>query len=218
MDLRLNLFLMIKLVFIILSSLTLFACVHKYGEYFLHEHRHHIFGESYNFNDTISVGNFQIHSNKWKDPDSLYNHFIKALINTELPIYFPDSSKNVQINDFRENRYLNARKMDQAQIKELAESCINCTKLVMVPIISIRYEATRFGSSAGGDILYSCSIEIAMNLVRYDEIVYYKQVRIVELGDRENYRNFSFPIPQEKWDGLVREVMKEYIERLKWEG
>ena len=218
MDLRLNLFLMIKLVFIILSSLTLSACVHKYGDYLHDEQRRYIFSESYDLNDTISIGDYQIHSNVWKDHDSLYNHFSEALINTEIPIHFSDSSKNVQINDFRENRYLYKRKINDSIIKQHAGVCLNCTNLVMVPIISIRYEATNYASGAGSNILYSCRINLSIHLVQNNKIVYFKQLRIVEYGDRENYRNYNFPIPQEKWDGLVREVMKEYIERLVWEG
>ena len=218
MDLRLNHFLMIKIVFIILSSLLIQSCVHNYGDYLHHGKRHYIFGESYNLNDTISVGDYQIYTSVWKDHDSLYNHFSEALINTEIPILFSDSSKNVHINDFRDNRYLYARKIDDTKIKEQAGACLNCTNLVMVPIISIRYEAVNYASGAGSNILYSCRITLSIRLVKDNEIVYFKQMRIVEYGDRDNYRNYNFPIPQEKWDGLLREVMKEYIERLEWRG
>lgn len=209
---------MIKIVFILLTSLMLQACVHNYGDYLHDEQRHYIYDGVFNMNDTISIGHYQVHSNKWQDSDSLFNHFRLALINSEIPIHFSDSIKNVQINDFRDNRYLHARKIEDARIKVHAETCINCTDLIMVPIISIRFEATNYASSAGSNILYSCRISLSIRLVQNNEIIYFKQLRIVEYGDRENYQNYNFPIPQEQWDGLVREVMKEYIERLKWEG
>ena len=202
----------------IFSLVLLCACLPRVGDYIHYKKRHYIFQEKYNIDDTISIGHYQVYTNVWKDNDSLYNHFKDALKKTDFSLHFSELSENSEINNFNENKYLESKKLDDSKIIEYANSCVNCKDLIMVPIIYINYKSGVIASNAGGEKYYLCQVIISIRLIRNNEIVYFKQMRMVEPGDEENYRNYHFPIPQEKWDGLVREVMKEYIERLKWEG
>ena len=55
-------------------------------------------------------------------------------------------------------------------------------------------------------------------MVKNNRVIYYKQMRYVEKVYSKNhsydFEDFYIPIAQKHWNGLVREVMKEYIERL----
>jgi len=173
-----------------------------------------LFRENYNLDDTISVGFYQEHANAWKPPDSLYNHVRIGLENSGLSVHFSESGGQKFFYDFERNSGIMRRNIDLEQVIQAANACLDCTSPVLIPIINVRYERL----SADSATEFMCFITLYVFLVQNDEIIYYKERRMWQEGNEENYNNYDFPVPQEKWDRLVREAMKEYIERLVWKG
>lgn len=196
----------------LLAALILGAC--SVGDSGFDANRKFTFQESYNLDDTISVGFYQEHANAWKPPDSLFNHFRIALKNSGLPVYFSESTGHKQLYDFENTPLLHTRKIDTQKIVSIANSCANCSNLVMVPIVKVSYEAL----PADSDPEFICIISVKIFIVQDDKIIYFAERGFAEDGNEENFRNYDFPIPQGKWDRLARELMKVYIERLVWKG
>lgn len=92
-------------------------------------------------------------------------------------------------------------------------------KTVIVPLISKSYSA--FRNSDGPGYYYICRFYLTIFVVRNKEIVYSKQLYYVTSEYDETSPLFrditNTPIPQKYWNGLFRETMREYIERVKWE-
>lgn len=202
----------LKLNVFLLAALILSACA--IGDTEFNANRKFPFQESYNLDDTISVGFYQEHSNAWKPPDSIFNHFRIALKNSGLPIHFSETTGSNQIYDFENVPFLKSREINEQKIISTANSCVNCSNLVMVPIVSVRYEAFTIDSEPE----FGCIVSVKIFLVQNEKIIYFVESGFLEPGKEENFRNYDFPIPQGKWDRLARELMINYIKRLLWKG
>jgi hypothetical protein len=156
--------------------------------------------------------------------DSLFNHVEKSLIKLDIPILI---EKNL-INKYTKNLYsynktvnpTNQQKINIDTLKSIVNTKGN-NELIFIPIVNFYFDQVRTGAGPAGLDPYPtfvCHLTISIFIFRNNEIIYHKRMRHTEMVDAEyhpfSYLDFKIPIPQEHWDGLVREVMKEYIEQL----
>lgn len=157
--------------------------------------------------------------------DSLFNLFKDAVSNLGLPVEVNKNNSNRMSGKFLKYNELDHKYPEDKGLAYII-SVVGDTqnKTVMVPLISKLYERYWAVNSAGSDTYpyFICRMYFTVFLVRNKEIIYSKQLRYVETIDSEfhdfEFHDFHIPIPQKHWDGLFREVMKEYIQRLEWEG
>ena len=196
------------------------------------QRRFYIFDKTYSSLDTVVIENYILYGvehtktlyNSWKkvelNSDSLIR-IIKESINQieGINFIFNDSLKNKKNKSFYLNPRLEYKKTDKEDIILLASEDTNVVSLI--PIVLKSFGVTRDPSLGAGEYTYPeliCHLSLAVYMVKNNKIIYFKQNRYVEIIHRKKhpyeYEDFFIPITQKHWDGLVREVMKEYIERL----
>lgn len=217
---------LISLVFVLLIGCKLS------NTYIPDERRNYIINEKYSFKDTLFIKNYILYGNA--DVGTIHNPWKRVELNSDslIDIFKISISKiesiNVCVNkplfnrvksdSYRSNPLLKYKKIDRNEIISLARIGLN--EISLIPVINFSFYSTRWSGSGQSDTYprFICHFNIAVFIVKNEEIIYYKQMRYVEKVNSEFYpyefEDFHIPIPQKHWDGLVREVMKEYIERL----
>lgn len=183
------------------------------------------------FKDSLYVNDFVIQSkhskstfSKWEvleiDADSVKNLFDSSLTQTKLNVYFNTNGENRVNEQFLDNTYMKPRKVNRDTI--LFYSKDNSKDYtVLFPIVSFSsdsFSTSAFGFSGvvPGESMYHIRLTLTIYLIKNGEIIYIGQVRtshVHQINDRYNEDNKQ-KIPLERWDGLVKEAMDEYIERL----
>lgn len=217
-------------ILVIISSALSCKLSHSYIP---DEERFYTFVESYSSLDTLNIENFIMYGSAdmgglhdpWRkvdlNSDSLIQIFKKSISHIKgINLHFNDSLKNKKNSSHYANPSLQYKKIDKEAIISLASKDNNSTSLI--PVIQFAFNASRWSGSGQFDTYPTliCHFNIAIFIVKNQDIIYSKQMRYVEKVDGEFYpyifEDFYIPIPQLHWDGLVREVMKEYIERMVW--
>lgn len=198
------------------------------------EKRFYVFNNTYSSSDSLYFQNYVLYAIARKgelvaedtrvrlNSDSLIKVFknsisqlkeVRMNIDTSTPLLNRVNSSYFSNPEFRYKLY------DKDYIISLANK--EKDVISFVPVVGLLYDTFRSASLGAGADTYPmliCHLSIAVFIIKNEEILYYKQMRYVESVDGEfhpyAYHDFNIPIPQEHWDGLVREVMKEYIERL----
>jgi hypothetical protein len=216
---------LILLVFVLVLS----SCFSKDG-YIYKQRRFYQFDSYYISKDTLFMNEFILYGTNTRhsiknyvevslNSDSLKTIFDRALTKTAVPIIFQKSSKNLGISIFKENPKLKFKKININDLFDIAYNNANNFKLI--PVIALNFTTSTGLSTSGADTYphFLCFLDIAIFVIKNNKLVYFKNMVHMEKVDGEyhpyKYEDFHIPIPQEHWDGLVREVMKEYIERLK---
>ncbi len=154
--------------------------------------------------------------------DSLFQVFKNAVINSSLP---------VDISPVNHNRMSSALiGYDKMNHRVLASGNLNYIigvakqsnhKLVLVPLITKSYVYTDY--LGGPECSYWVELYLTIFIVHKNEIIYSKQMSKREESVIIHTHPLDFDynkiqVPQKYWDGLFRETMREYIERVKWEN
>lgn len=209
--------------------LLIYSCTSKSG-YIYKQKRFYHFETSYNINDTLHLSDYILYGLYdqvglknfdivYLNDDSLFNKFIDSFELLELPLNLNNAHNNKITESFLKNRYSRYKKIDKDYIKAIAKK--QDEKTFIIPIIFKYFKSIRHGGIAGADTYptFYCHFSLAVFIIKNNKIIYYKQMRHVESVDSEfhpyKFEDFKIPIPQEHWDGLVKEVMREYIERRK---
>lgn len=219
---RYRFILIIALLFLILCSCTS-------NSYYFQNKNNYILQGNYS-NDSLVLRNYILFGTYRRerldyeiarlDNDSLFNIFKLSLEELQIPIKIDDRNINLSnknIIDKYQSRYKN---LDGEYLKQVVNST-NKKMKVIIPVIKFNYYIDSHLDIAGpNDDYFICHFSLSIFIVHNNEIVYYKKMRHKESKDMEHYPysynsfHLNIPIPQEQWDGLVNEVMKEYIERL----
>jgi len=221
---------MLKYIIAILASIIIiYSCKSKNG-YLYEQKGYYNFEPTYNRNDSLYLSDYilySLHSKSGHDKfgsvnlndDSLFNIFKASLKRLDLPIKYNTVNNNKLTDEFIRNHFLKYKNIDKEYIKRMTKQLNG--KTAVIPIILKLFNKFTNVSSGGADTYpsYICHFSLAVFIIKNNKIIYYKQMRHVESVYGEfhpyKYEDFHIPIPHEHWDGLVREVMKEYIERMK---
>jgi len=219
-----------RIILILLGFVLLFnSCFSKTG-YVYKQRRFYHFESYYSNKDTLYMNDFIMYGINTKNSiknyievninyDSLINIFKHSLINTDAPIILEKSRQNLGISIFKENHMGKFRKINKDDLFEIAK--INTNNFKLIPVIRLNFTTSTGLTTSGADTYphFLCFLDIAIFVIKNNKIVYFKNMTHMESVDGEfhpyKYEDFHIPIPQEHWDGLVREVMKEYMERLR---
>jgi hypothetical protein len=218
----------VKYLFSILLLLLIYGC--QSNGYYFENKRFFEFKHSYSGQDTLLVSDYvfyginQIDLNNHEvislNEDSLVGLFKFSIQNLKIPLHFSLSTTNKLNEDFERNPALKYKGMKLKTL--LLSNNIKNNQTILLPIINFNFNKSHSAHPAGRDPYphYVCHLTLAVFIVKDEEVIYYKQMSHAEIVDGEfhpyPYEDFNIPISQEKWDGLVREVMKEYIERVVW--
>ena len=194
--------------------------------------RFYILDETYYNKDTLFIENYILYGvehtktlhSSWRKVDTNSDSLIQIFRNSinqiqEINTVFNDSLINKKNEDFYLNPRLEYKKIDKEDIILLASKDTNTVSLI--PVFLTSFGEVRDPSLGAGEYTYPeliCHLSLAVFIVKKNQIIYYKKMRYVEIVHRKyhpyDYEDFHIPIAQEHWDGLIRVVMKEYIERL----
>ena len=151
------------------------------------------------------------------DRDSLSKIFVNSLVKLNLPVNITPEKTRIYNKRCINGEYVRKKNIDFECLKKLRRR--NNNEYTILPIIELMFSKSYNVNAAGSDTYYITLLCISIFIFKNDEVVYYKQMGHSERVDSEfhpySYTDFNIPIPQKHWDGLVREVMKEYIDRLK---
>ena len=193
--------------------------------------RFYKFNDTYSSTDTLFIRNFIMYGNA--DMGTLHDPWRRVRLNSDslIHVFKTSISKieavNISVNDqifnrvnnsYYSNPLLKYKKIDKEMLISFASN--DTSVLSLIPVILFSFNASRWSGSGQFDTYprLICHLNIAVFIVKNQEIIYFKQMRYVEKVDGEyhpyEFEDYHIPIPQEHWDGLVQEVMKEYIERL----
>ena len=218
---------MFKRLYIIgfFSCLLFFSC--SYHGFYFDNKRNHQAKESYS-NDTLFLSDyilFGTYSQKRLNygivrlkSDSLFTIFEKSIKKTQLPISI-NNNRNVSNKRIIDKYHSRAKHIKAENIKVYTKaSKMGNSKRVIIPVIKFNFNTDNHCSDAGCDTYYVVHLSLAIFILENNEVIYYKKMRHEEKLDDDNipdyYNYYNVPIPKEKWDKLVLDVMKEYIERL----
>ena len=216
------------ILFILTMVLLFFSCMSN--GYNLKQRRFYNFESSYNKTDTMYLSDFIFYNlqdlgglNNYREiylnEDSLFSLFKISINKLDLPLIIADENKNLKTTDCIKNPLLKYKKIKKDSLFSIANKNLN--KLSLVPIIYLNYTSRTHITISGADPYphYLCFLNIALFVISDNKVIYFKNMYHVEIVDAEyhpyKFEDFHIPIPQEHWDGLVREVMREYIERMK---
>lgn len=185
------------------------------------------FEESYKEIDTLYLKDYIIYNTSKgrdyrldikKDDDSLFSILKSSLEKTEINLKHIDSNHNYAKLSFFPDEYLTYEKINKSLIFKSASDFPD--KYVIFPVVQIYHNRiTNFEATKPGYPKLSCSISLAIFIVKNREVLYYKQARYNKTVSEEDhpyeYEDFNMLIPREKWNGLVDKAMKEFMERLK---
>ena len=185
---------------------------------------HHSFLKSYDISDSLflddiicygfTVEKFSFRNVK-VERDSLSKIFINSLAKLNLPIDLTSNKYTIHNKRCINGNYTKKRNIDIECLKNIVS---RKNEYILLPILELSFNKSYNVNAAGSDMYLTTLISISIFIFKNDEIVYYKQMSHSERVDNEShpysYTDFNIPIPQKHWDGLVKEAMKEYIERL----
>ena len=214
-----------KLTFTIsVLLLTLFIGSCSYHGFYYENRRNHVLQETYS-NDTLVLGDYILfgtyrrkgldYGNVTLNNDSLFNIFKKSINKTGLTICFGDKGKNLSNKKIIERYHSRAKHISPEDINVYANIKDNPnSKRIIIPVIKFNFYTDRTTTGSGGD--YITHLSLAIYVLEKNNVVYYKKMRHMEKQHdlSAHLNDFQVPILQEKWDKLVLDVMKEYIERL----
>jgi hypothetical protein len=219
-------------IFLFISILIgLFFSSFTYNKgYKLENQKHFHFEPTYSKNDTLIISDYIIYGNtkpcvpcelnnylKIKT-DSLFSILKNVLLETKLPLKFQKTNANLVRYEIEKNINLKFKRIYFTEI--IPSTQIFENKSVLFPIISLVYDSYTTGDFETKP-RHFCYFRIAVFVFKNGKLTYYKQVRHNERVDAKTFkyqitdRNFNIPIPQQHWDGMVQEVMREYFNRLK---
>jgi hypothetical protein len=221
----------IYIVFILLTVVIFNSCyvINSTNGFRLRNKEHYHFELNYSKKDTIIVSDFIMYGIEKHDEynvtssyvktniDSLFNIIKNKVNDLNIPLLFDFVNINIHNPDFIKNQYLEYKKINFTDILSSANKFEN--KSVLFPIIRISYSSSTMSESSLDE--HYCNIQLAIFIIKNGKITYFKHMSHVESVDSESYTflytdpNFTIPIPQHNWDGLVQEVLREYIYRLK---
>ena len=217
---------MFKRLFFFIGFLFFYSC--SYNGFYFENKRNFQFKESYS-NDTLVINDyilFGTYRRKRLDygivrlnNDSLFTVFKEAINKTELPIYFESKGRNLSNKKIIERYHSRFKHINLEDIKIYANvKDVGDSKQTIIPVIKYNYHSENDCGAAGCDRYYITHLSLAIYILENNKVIYYKKMRCVEKSDfsiPDYYNYYQVPIPPDNWDGLVKEVMKEYINRLK---
>ncbi len=214
------------MISILLTFVFIGSC--SYHGFYYENRRNYVFQEVYS-NDTLVVGDYILfgtynhkqlnYSEVNLNSDSLFSIFKKSINKTGLTICFGDKGKNLSNKKIIE-RY-------NSQSKHIGSEDINVypnikdgadSKRIIFPVIKFNFRTDNHCGSAGCDEFYITNLSLSIFILENNNVIYYKKLRHTEKSDLsfpDHHSFYQLPIPQEKWNNLVKDAMKEYIERLK---
>lgn len=152
--------------------------------------------------------------------DSLFGVFKKAVKNSGIPIVLKETNQNRMSNKFIRDDEMNHEVLSNDNLGYIAEVAGNSyNRLVIVPLISKSYTYGKIPEDP--EWYYVCRLYLTIFVVSNNEILYSKQMDYVESITSQlsplDFDPRDIQIAQKYWDGLFKETMREYIERVKWE-
>jgi len=165
------------------------------------------------------LGGLNNYSEIYLNEDSLFSLFKISINKLDLPLIIADENKNLKTPDFINNPLLKYKKINKNSLFSIANN--NPNKLSIIPILRQNFTTSTHKTTSGADPYphYLCSLNIALFVISDNKVIYFKNIFHMESVYAEyhpyKFEDFHIPIPQEHWDGLVREVMREYVERMK---
>jgi hypothetical protein len=147
--------------------------------------------------------------------DSFFNMFKSGVQKLPILLAIEDKNDNKTNEYFEINKYHKFEEIDTTLIKEMAS--IKGYSKILIPVITMNYYNAGFAPGTRGD--YIKYLTISVFIIENNSIVYSKSLWHVQdvysASHPYKYRDYHIPIPQEHWDGIIKDLMKEYIERLK---
>jgi hypothetical protein len=197
--------------------------------------KHEIAKDNYTVVDTILLSNYifcmnYADRNLWKDKikmqpmenDSIFEMFDKALQKLNLNVVVEKNINHCDtVLDFIFP--LKVEKIDTNRIKSIASHINKKNILILFPIIhsnNITQKAmmvTSKGIPDGGYFMRDTFLNIAIYLIKDDEIIYLKSARYGSVSSETASPDEEPPkkLEQQHWDKLVELVMRDYIKRMK---
>jgi hypothetical protein len=213
----------ILVISVVLLILVGFNCS---GVYRQKDRMRHSFLKSYNESDSLFLNDIICfglsgegfgYRNINVDRDSLAKIFTNSLAKLNLPVNITPDKIRVYNKRCLNGEYVRKKNIDFDCLKMLRRR--NNNEYTILPIIELMFSKSYNVNAAGSDTDYITLLSISIFIFKNDEVVYFKKMSHLERVYSEFhpylYTDFNIPIPEEHWDGLVREVMNEYIERLK---
>lgn len=216
---------LVRLCFVIsfLLALVFINSCSYYGYYF-EDRRNYVFQEAY-LNDSLELSDYILfgtyrrkrldYGNVRLKSDSLFTIFKESISKIQLPISFDRNIRNRSNKRIIDTYHSRAKHISAENIKGYTNiEDVSDSKRIIIPVIKFNFYTDRTTSGSGGD--YITHLSLAIYVLEKNNVVYYKKMRHMEKQHdlSAHLNDFQVPIPQEKWDNLVKEVMKEYIERL----
>lgn len=211
---------------LIINIFLLCVCIGScsYHGFYYENRRNYVFQEAYS-NDSLELGDYILfgtyrrkgldYGNVTLNNDSLFTIFKKSINKTGLTICFGDKGKNLSNKKIIERYHSRAKHISPEDINVYANIKDNPnSKRIIIPVIKFNFYTDRTTTGSGGD--YITHLSLAIYVLEKNNVVYYKKMRHMEKQHdlSAHLNDFQVPILQEKWDKLVLDVMKEYIERL----
>lgn len=207
--------------------LLVHACGYKKTQsgylYNIKEARSFLFNDSYKVEDTIYITDYVLYSfdqNRMKNKIIISNEdsFLNLVKSgfQKLPLLWSMANENSNKSNeaFERNKLQRFNEIDTILIKEIANN--SEYSKILIPVITFNYLNIGFASNHGDYLKY---LKVSVFIIENNTIIYsssFYHVEDVYSGSHPyNYKDYHIPIPQEHWDGLIKEVMKEYTERLK---
>lgn len=150
--------------------------------------------------------------------DSTYQMLKTSLGQMDVKLKSIDGGENLQRLSFFGHEQLTYHDINKSLILKSALEFEN--KYVLFPVVLNFYKRLNsFDAQSHGTERYGNYITMAIFIVKNGQVVYYKQVRHLEIVEESKhpyaYEDFFIPISQDLWAGLVKEVMRDYMARLK---
>lgn len=215
------------LLLLILTLLFLFIHSCANNKNFLGQKHYSYFESKYDALDSLYIKDYIVYSASKErnyilrvlaNHDSTFQMFKTLLGQMDVPLKVKDGGENLQRLSFFGHEQLTYPDINKSLILKSALEFEN--KYVLFPIVLNFYKRLNsFDAQSHGSERYGNYITMAVFIVKNGQVVYYKQVRHLEIVEESKhpyaYEDFFIPISQDLWDGLVKEVMRDYIARLK---
>jgi hypothetical protein len=212
-------------ILVIVVVLLILVVFNSCGVYSHKDRMRYSFLKSYNVSDSLFLNDiicFGLSGEGFSyrsinvDRDSLSEVFVNSLAKLNLPVNITPEKIRIYNKRCINGEYVRKKNIDFECLKKLRRR--NNNEYSILPIIELLFSTSYQTGSAGSSAYYVSLLSISIFIFKNDDVVYYKKMSHPESVDSEfhpySYTDFNIPIPQKHWDGLVREVMKEYIERL----
>lgn len=220
----------LKITICFFCTLFILSSCGTNGFYFENKKNYH-FQESYT-NDSLYIGDYVMFGTYMRrrlnygvvrlNNDSIFSVFSQAVKSTSLPTTIQSNGRNLSNQQIISSFQSRARHISKNTIIDLVKTyrIDNSSKLV-IPVVKFNFSTRSYGGPEGLTTYYITNLSLSVFILENNEIIYYKKMRYDEVRDDDEYIPYyldyiHLPIPQERWDGLVQEVMKEYIERIVW--